>query len=44
MPKYKIQIPGNNPEESKQRSEHSESLKSRKIFFLKTPFSNWGAS
>jgi len=26
---YKIQTPGNYPEESMQRSEHSESLKSR---------------
>ena len=28
---YKIQTPGNYPEESKQNSEHGESLKSRKI-------------
>jgi hypothetical protein len=27
--KYKIQMPGNNPEESIQHSEHGESLKSR---------------
>jgi hypothetical protein len=27
---YKIQTPGNDPEESIQHSEHSESLKSRK--------------
>jgi len=29
---YKIQTPGNYPEESIQRSEHSESLKSRLLF------------
>jgi hypothetical protein len=26
---FKLQMPGNNPEESTQRSEHGESLKSR---------------
>jgi len=31
---YKIQTPGNHPEESIQHSEHSESLKSRKYVFL----------
>jgi len=32
---YKIQTPGNHPEERIQHSEHGESLKSRiKIFFL----------
>jgi hypothetical protein len=31
---YKIQTPGNYPEESIQRSEHGESLKSRKYFSL----------
>jgi len=28
---YKIQTPGNYPEESKQHTEHGESLKSRKL-------------
>jgi len=31
---YKIQTPGNYPEESIQHSEHGERLKSRKIFRL----------
>jgi len=30
---HKIQTPGNYPEESKQHSEHGESLKSRKLLF-----------
>jgi hypothetical protein len=30
---YKIQMPGNYPEESIQHSEHGESLKSRKAIF-----------
>ena len=30
---YKIQTPGNNPEESIQHSQHGESLKSRKKMF-----------
>jgi len=31
---YKIQTPGNDPEESIQYSEHGESLKSRMIIFV----------
>ena len=31
---YKIQTPGNYPQESIQHSEHSESLKSRTTFFF----------
>ena len=33
---YKIQMPGNYPEESKQHSEHGESLKSRILTSLST--------
>ena len=34
---YKIQTPGNNPEESIKHSEHGESLKSRKKLLFPTP-------
>jgi hypothetical protein len=34
MSAYKIQMPGNYPEESIKHSEHSESLKSRSILFV----------
>jgi hypothetical protein len=38
MSPYKIYTPGNYPEESIQHSEHSESLKSRKVTFTFTYF------
>jgi hypothetical protein len=38
---YKIRTPGNYPEESIQHSEHSESLKSRKVTFTFTYFCYW---
>jgi len=34
MSAYKIQMPGNYPEESTQHSEHGKSLKSRKTRFV----------
>jgi len=37
MSAYKIQTPGNYPEESKQHSERGESLKSRKIMLVDLP-------
>jgi len=36
--KYKIQTPGNYPEESIQHSEHGESLKSRTLWILYDQF------
>jgi hypothetical protein len=39
MSAYKIQMPGNYPEENIQHLEHSESLKSRKLKFIKLKLS-----